>query len=167
MKIRSYIFATALFCAVVLFTLTMYFFASKAAAAPDRTNPRPPDLITTNVTTKVQPVLFVPNNLTADPAYLPVIDSAMEELSSWYGAQLGGKTFNYVSAVQVIGQYELRHYCPKTITDTQCIQVPGQTGADPGDIYNVLDDYRYSRVLSTPQHDSFDLLGWRIRIRSW
>lgn len=49
-------------------------------------------------------------------------------------------TFTYLPAIEVIGQHELRYYCPNTTVDTQCIQVPGVVGADPGDIYNVLNN---------------------------
>lgn len=90
--------------------------------------------------TRIQPVLFVPNNLIADPASLTAIDETMQVLRSWYASQLRAKTFNVLPAVEVAGQYELKHYCPNTTVDTQCIQVPGQIGADPGDIYFVLDD---------------------------
>ena len=92
------------------------------------------------INTKIQPILFIPSNLTADPASLPAIDNTMQELRSWYASQLSAKTFNVSPAIEVTGQYELKHYCPNTTVDTQCIQVPGEVGADPGDINNVLAD---------------------------
>lgn len=93
-----------------------------------------------NYATQVQPILFIPNNLMADPQYLPAIDATMLELSHWYASELGGKTFHHSPAVAVTGQYQLSHYCPKTISETQCIQVPGEIGADAGDVYNVFAD---------------------------
>jgi hypothetical protein len=93
-----------------------------------------------NVGTKVQPILFVPSNLTADSSYLSAIDDAFGRISIWYETQLDGRTFYCVPAVEVVGRYELKHYCPKTIATTQCIQIPGEVGADPGDIYAVLSD---------------------------
>lgn len=89
---------------------------------------------------KVQPILFVPNNLRADPIFLTSIDESLETISAWYGSQLECKTFNYNPSVEVIGHYELQHYCPDTISNTQCIQIPGELGANPGDIYNVISD---------------------------
>ena len=89
---------------------------------------------------KVSPILFVPNNLTSDPSYLPMIDEALSRISLWYGSQLNCRTFNYNAAQMVIGTHELRYYCPNTVDDNQCIQIPGELGADPGDIYRVLDD---------------------------
>jgi len=94
----------------------------------------------TNLVTRVQPILFVPNNLETDPLYVPSINESMAIISAWYATQLDGRTFNYVPAQVVIGQHELKYYCPKTTSDIQCIQIPGEVGADPGDIYNVLSD---------------------------
>lgn len=88
----------------------------------------------------VQPILFVPNNLTADPSYAPSINAALETIRTWYGSQLGGKTFDYVPTQVVVGQHELSYYCPKTTNTSQCIQIPGELGADSGDIYNVLSE---------------------------
>lgn len=93
-----------------------------------------------NPSTRVKPILFVPSNLNADSAYLPAVDEALAMISAWYATQLDGNTFNYVQAEVVTGQHELRHYCPKTSSDTQCIQIPGELGADPEDINNVLSD---------------------------
>jgi hypothetical protein len=89
---------------------------------------------------KVNPILFVPKNLTADPLYLPAIDQAMLAVSRWYGRELNCHSFNFISAAEVIGQHDLVYYCPKTISETQCIQIPGELGADPGDIYRVIND---------------------------
>lgn len=101
---------------------------------------RPNTALLANRATKVQPILFVPSSLSADPVYLASIDAALAAINAWYASQLEGRTFNYIPAVQVIGQHELQYYCPKTTVATQCIQVPGQVGADPGDIFNVLAD---------------------------
>lgn len=131
---------TVVICFALGWCGQVFCLVVEAQAVPGRDSPILSTVVSANPATKVQPILFVPNNLTADSAYLLAIDDAMEELSVWYGTQLGGKTFNYVSAVEVTGQHELRHYCPKTITDAQCIQIPGELGADPWDIYNVLDD---------------------------
>ena len=111
-----------------------------------------------NTIKKVQPILFVPNNLVADPIYIPSINESLEITKAWYASQLGGKTFNFAPAQVVIGLHELKYYCPKTISDVQCIQIPGEVGADPGDINNVLDDMA-SQGYSI-QQDTIILVFW-------
>lgn len=98
--------------------------------APTRSNPR----------TVVRPILFVPSNLTPDPAYLPAIDEAVQTVSDWYANELDGRTFRYEPVRLMIGEHPVRHYCPKTIVETQCIQVRGTVGADSGDVFTVLDE---------------------------
>ena len=140
MKIYRSLIKRTLLYAIVLSVLATSSPVVITAAAPDQASHKVTELVTRNTATKVQPIVFVPKNLIADSSYLSAVNNTMKELSEWYGAQLGGTTFNYAPAIQVIGQYELRHYCPKTIRDTQCVQVPGQIGADPNDINNVLAD---------------------------
>lgn len=140
MSIRRYRSTIILLLALILDSLPGDSRTASVQAAFDRSNHELVAFSSTNVVTKVQPILFVPNNLNADPTYLSAIDESLGTISAWYATQLDGKTFRYVPAQEVIGQYELQHYCPKTISSTQCIQVPGELGADPGDIYNVLSD---------------------------
>src|SRR6185436_1987349 len=121
-------------CCLTTLTCGTDFHAEAAPAASNESSVR----TITNPTTRVQPILFIPNNLTADAAYLPAINASLATLSAWYASQLGGRTFNYVPAQAVIGKHELSYYCPKTTNTSQCIQVPGELGADPGDIFTVL-----------------------------
>ncbi len=140
MSIRKYRFTIVFLLALILGYLPSNSRATHVQAALDRSNRKSVAFPTPNVVTKVQPILFVPNNLSADPAYLSAINESLGTIGAWYATQLNGRTFRFVPALEVIGQYELQHYCPKTISSTQCIQVPGEIGADPGDIYNVLSD---------------------------
>jgi hypothetical protein len=94
----------------------------------------------TSEDTNVIPVLFIPKNLTADTQYSSAINDALLIISSWYAGQLTGRTFNYLPVQTVIGKYNLDHYCPKTTVSTQCIQVPGEVGADSGDVFTVANE---------------------------
>ncbi len=86
----------------------------------------------------IQPILFVPAGLRADPSYPPAIDSGLLAIAAWFARELDGQTIQPLPVRTVAGRYPLARYCPKTIDASQCIQVPGQLGADPGDGYNVL-----------------------------
>lgn len=88
----------------------------------------------------VQPILFVPNNLSADPSYLPAMNETLATLRGWYARQLGGPTFDVSPAHAVTGKQPLRFYCPSTTSDTHCVQTPGQLGPNPDDVYSVLTD---------------------------
>lgn len=125
---------------VLIFVLTFYVAPLSASFQSNQLGISQSKINGAATSTKIQPILFVPSNLIADPDSLSTINNTMQELRSWYASQLSAKTFNIVPTIEVIGQYELKHYCPNTTVDTQCIQVPGEIGADPGDINNVLDD---------------------------
>jgi hypothetical protein len=109
-------------------------------------------------TSDIQPILFIPNNIPIDIAYVKSIEEALANIQQWYSNQLGGHAFAYTSVQIVVGKYPLRHYCPKTTTDTQCIQIPGQLGADPADIDSVLADLK-SQGYPLNQH-SVLLIFW-------
>lgn len=92
----------------------------------------------------VKPLLFVPKGLErpvqVDQEDLNNIEVAMKEVQKFTAEQLGGKTFAYEKPVLIRGQNNLRFYCPRTTSETQCIK-PEKSGADPWeDIYGILHD---------------------------
>lgn len=108
--------------------------------------PRPTETPRPTPTPKIEPVvkpiLFVPKNLSQHGDDINNINDAMMQVQHFYAEQLDGVTFKYDKAVLIRGQKNLKFYCPKTIIEIQCIQDPGKIGADPGDIYNVIDDIK-------------------------
>lgn len=90
----------------------------------------------------VKPILFVPANLSMQEDDIVNVNNAMKQTQRFYAEQLDGKTFKYDDVVLIRGQKDLKFYCPKTIVEDQCIQVPGKIGADSGDIFNVINDIR-------------------------
>jgi hypothetical protein len=117
----------------------MLLGGSLGAASPSRGEPA--------VTNVVVPILFVPHNRAVDPEWAPAIDASLSEIRAWYAAQLGGPTFSAIPVKTILGKHDVSFYCPNTKVETQCIQIPGEAGADVGDIYNVLNElatYGYS-----------------------
>ena len=88
----------------------------------------------------VEPIIFVPAGLSADPAYAPAVDSALLTIAAWFARELDGRTIHPLPVRTVAGRFPLGHYCPKTKDEFQCIQIPGQLGADPGDSSSVLEE---------------------------
>jgi hypothetical protein len=95
-------------------------------------------------------VLFVPKNLKASPSDLEAIDRTLDVIQKWYADQLEGRTFRYEKTVEVQGNRELRWYCPETIVEDQCIQVPGVLGAEPRNIWRVFNDLAEQNYRMTP-----------------
>jgi len=106
-------------------------------AKPYLTNPRS-GLSYNNV---VQPILFVPKDLTYDNSYVDAINETMPVVVSWYAGQLAGYTFEYNQAQVVMGLKDLKEYCPSSISNTQCIKTvgDGQAGDQEG-TWEVVDD---------------------------
>jgi hypothetical protein len=87
----------------------------------------------------IKPIIFVPNNLSLDLDYVAEVANVLPVIRAWYAGQLQAKQFDYVPVQVVYGRYPVQHYCPDTISTTQCVKSPGNYG-DPNNVFNVLTD---------------------------
>jgi len=59
---------------------------------------------------KVQPILFVPNDVTPNPLALQFVDKQMQLVQHWYGEQLRNRTFSLEPTQMVVGSHALADY---------------------------------------------------------
>jgi hypothetical protein len=65
------------------------------------------------------------------------INNTMKEVQLFFAEQLNGKTIQLKPAAQVNGEHDLKFYCPRSISETQCIK-PEKAGDNPWEEIDII-----------------------------
>lgn len=96
----------------------------------------------------VIPILFVPNDLTANPLGLQFIDRQMQMIQRWYGEQLRDRTFELEATRIVTGTHPLSYYYGACYPPSPTCQWGYELWYSIfADLYNLGYPYQYNRVV--------------------